>query len=350
MPRVDTALRIAADHARATAFLIHDGVLPSNEGRGYVLRKIMRRAMRNARLIGVEEPFLYKLTGFVAELMQPAYPELMESVQRVARVVKDEEHRYATTFLVAEKVFNDDSQDARRPHHSRRRLLQALRHLRPGARRAGGHGSRARRSPSTAKASNAKWSSSASAPAPVGRAPKRAPSSRPIRSCSNRAARNSWATSELEASSRVIGLLVDKQLVDEVPAGVDGRTGARPDAVLRRSRRPGGRSRRALFRFRREGRRCRNRLPRRARPDRASHRDPRAHPRGRRAARRSGRAAARLPRAATTPPRTCCTPRCARCWARTSSRPAAWSSPAACASTSPTTPPWTAPKSRKSSA
>ena len=64
--RVDTALRIAADHARAAAFLIHDGVLPANDGRGYVLRKIMRRAMRNARLIGVEEPFLYKLTGFVA--------------------------------------------------------------------------------------------------------------------------------------------------------------------------------------------------------------------------------------------------------------------------------------------
>ena len=105
--RVDTALRIAADHARATTFLIHDGVLPSNEGRGYVLRKIMRRAMRNVRLVGVEDQFLYKLTGFVAELMKPAYPELMESVQRVARVVKDEEHRYATTFLVAEKVFND---------------------------------------------------------------------------------------------------------------------------------------------------------------------------------------------------------------------------------------------------
>jgi alanyl-tRNA synthetase len=106
--RVDTALRIAADHSRAAAFLIHDGVLPANEGRGYVLRKIMRRAMRHARLIGVEEPFLYKLTGFVAELMRPAYPEMIESVERVARVVKDEEHRYATTYLVAEKVFNDE--------------------------------------------------------------------------------------------------------------------------------------------------------------------------------------------------------------------------------------------------
>ncbi len=107
-PKADTALRINADHARATAFLIHDGVLPSNDGRGYVLRKIMRRAMRNARLIGRQDPYLYELTGFVAELMRPAYPELMESVQRVARVVKDEEHRYATTFLVAEKVFSDE--------------------------------------------------------------------------------------------------------------------------------------------------------------------------------------------------------------------------------------------------
>ena len=107
-PKSDTVLRINADHARATAFLIHDGVLPSNEGRGYVLRKIMRRAMRHARLIGRTEPYLYALTGFVAELMRPGYPELMESVQRVARVVKDEEHRYATTFLVAEKVFADE--------------------------------------------------------------------------------------------------------------------------------------------------------------------------------------------------------------------------------------------------
>ncbi len=106
--RTDTVLRINADHARATAFLIHDGVLPSNEGRGYVLRKIMRRAMRNARLIGRQDPYLFELTGFVAELMRPAYPELMESVQRVARIVKDEEHRYATTFLVAEKVFAEE--------------------------------------------------------------------------------------------------------------------------------------------------------------------------------------------------------------------------------------------------
>ena len=105
--RVDTVLRIAADHARAAAFLVNDGVVPSNEGRGYVLRKIMRRALRNVCMIGVEEPFLYKMTGFVAELMSVPYPDMLESVQRVARVVKDEEHRYASTFLVAERVFNE---------------------------------------------------------------------------------------------------------------------------------------------------------------------------------------------------------------------------------------------------
>ncbi len=111
-PRNDVALRINADHARATAFLIHDGVTPSNEGRGYVLRKIMRRAMRNARMIGQQDPYLHQLTGFVAELMKPGYPEMMESVPRVSRVVKEEEHRYATTFQVAEKVFAEEARSA----------------------------------------------------------------------------------------------------------------------------------------------------------------------------------------------------------------------------------------------
>ena len=110
--KADTALRIVADHARATEFLIHDGVLPANDGRGYVLRKIMRRAMRHARRIGVHEPFLYRLSEFVAELMKPAYPELMESVERVSRVVRDEEHRYATTFEVAERIFHDEAKGA----------------------------------------------------------------------------------------------------------------------------------------------------------------------------------------------------------------------------------------------
>ena len=111
-PKMDTVMRINADHARSTAFLIHDGVVPSNEGRGYVLRKIMRRAMRNARMAGTSDAYLYKLTGFVAGHMQDAYPEMLESVDRVARIVKEEEQRYATTFQVAERVFRDEAATA----------------------------------------------------------------------------------------------------------------------------------------------------------------------------------------------------------------------------------------------
>lgn len=101
----DTALRIAADHSRAAAFLVHDDVVPANEGRGYVLRKIIRRALRHARLAGFEGLFLSELTGFVASLMQPAYPELSESAERVARIVRDEEQRYERSFVIAEREF-----------------------------------------------------------------------------------------------------------------------------------------------------------------------------------------------------------------------------------------------------
>src|SRR5260370_12681048 len=78
----------------------------------------MGRGIRNARMVGRSEPYLYELTGFVAELMKPGYPEMMESVQRVARVVKDEEHRYATTFQVAERVFQDEIKEIREVKHS----------------------------------------------------------------------------------------------------------------------------------------------------------------------------------------------------------------------------------------
>ena len=90
----NASLRIIADHARAATFLINDGVLPSNEGRGYVLRKILRRGIRHGRLLGQEQPFLYLMVYAVRDLMQGAYPELTDSAARVAKVVEAEERQF----------------------------------------------------------------------------------------------------------------------------------------------------------------------------------------------------------------------------------------------------------------
>ncbi|GAB4262532.1 MAG: alanine--tRNA ligase [Deferrisomatales bacterium] len=94
----DVSLRVVADHIRATAFLVADGVLPSNEGRGYVLRRIMRRAMRHGRLLGFEEPFFHKVSGVVVDLMQDSYPELADKRPYIAKVVLHEEERFSRTL------------------------------------------------------------------------------------------------------------------------------------------------------------------------------------------------------------------------------------------------------------
>jgi alanyl-tRNA synthetase len=92
------SLRVIADHARASTFLISDGVLPANDGRGYVLRKIIRRAIRHGRLLGQEKPFLFEMVFAVRDLMKDAYPELIESANRVAEMIKSEETRFAHTL------------------------------------------------------------------------------------------------------------------------------------------------------------------------------------------------------------------------------------------------------------
>ena len=94
------SLRVIADHSRAATFLISDGVLPANEGRGYVLRKIIRRAIRHGRLLGQTQPFLHKMVEAVVREMHEAYPELDESAARVAKVIETEETRFATTVAV----------------------------------------------------------------------------------------------------------------------------------------------------------------------------------------------------------------------------------------------------------
>src|SRR3974390_904263 len=92
------SLRVIADHSRAATFLISDGVLPSNEGRGYVLRKIIRRAITHGRLLGQTKPFLYQMVFAVRDLMNDAYPELNEAADRVSKAVLAEETRFAHTL------------------------------------------------------------------------------------------------------------------------------------------------------------------------------------------------------------------------------------------------------------
>ena len=104
----DASLRILADHSRAAAFLIGDGVTPSNDGRGYVLRKIIRRAVRHGRMLGLERPFLFEMAQLVAEEMREPYPELLESIGRVAGVIKHEEERFAHTIDLGLKKLEDD--------------------------------------------------------------------------------------------------------------------------------------------------------------------------------------------------------------------------------------------------
>ena len=104
-PQDDLSLRVIADHLRAMTFLIGDGVMPGNEGRGYVLRKIMRRAMRHGKKLGIDEPFLNRLVHVVVKRMSGAYPELIGEAASVERVVLVEEERFGSTLKQAFAVF-----------------------------------------------------------------------------------------------------------------------------------------------------------------------------------------------------------------------------------------------------
>jgi len=104
----NASLRIIADHARAATFLINDGVLPSNEGRGYVLRKILRRGIRHGRLLGQEQPFLYEMVYAVRDLMAGAYPELEDSAARVAKVIGAEEKQFDRVLKVGMTRLNEE--------------------------------------------------------------------------------------------------------------------------------------------------------------------------------------------------------------------------------------------------
>jgi alanyl-tRNA synthetase len=110
---VDVAMKVIADHSRAAAFLVGDGVLPSNEGRGYVLRRIMRRAIRYGRNIGLTRPFLGQTAAVVFDIMKPAYPELRDSAAFIRNVVENEELRFTETLDTGLKLLNDSLEELR---------------------------------------------------------------------------------------------------------------------------------------------------------------------------------------------------------------------------------------------
>ncbi|MDD9912461.1 MAG: alanine--tRNA ligase [Alphaproteobacteria bacterium] len=107
----DVALRVIADHLRCMSFLIVDGVMPGNEGRGYVLRRIMRRAMRYVHMLGIEKPFIYNLMPTLVQVMGEAYPELTRGASMAADVIKLEEERFGRTLKQGMKLLGEESSD-----------------------------------------------------------------------------------------------------------------------------------------------------------------------------------------------------------------------------------------------
>ncbi|MCX6565227.1 MAG: alanine--tRNA ligase [Candidatus Aminicenantes bacterium] len=109
----DVSVRIIADHARSIAFLIGDGIMPANDGRGYVLRRLVRRAFRQGQKLGLDQPFVFALLGVVADIMKDAYPELMSSLPLLSRICRAEEERFRHALASGFRYFQEYVREAK---------------------------------------------------------------------------------------------------------------------------------------------------------------------------------------------------------------------------------------------
>jgi len=105
----DISIRVIADHSRALTFLIGDGILPSNEGRGYVLRRILRRAARHGKMLGINKPFLHQCSQVVIEMMKEAYPDLVEKSSYITKVILNEEQRFMETLDAGLRILQEET-------------------------------------------------------------------------------------------------------------------------------------------------------------------------------------------------------------------------------------------------
>ena len=128
--KTDVSLRVITDHIRSTVMMICDGVIPSNEGRGYVLRRLLRRAARHGKLLGIDRPFLSDVASTVIKESGGAYPELVEKQKYIHKVIENEEASFNKTIDSGLAILNDKHRGFRRQGAVRRGRIPAVRHLR----------------------------------------------------------------------------------------------------------------------------------------------------------------------------------------------------------------------------
>ena len=154
----DVRYRIIADHSRTAAIIIGDGVSPGNDGRGYVLRRLLRRVIRSAKLLGIDTPIVGELMATVRDAMGPSYPELVTDFDRIHRIAVAEETAFNRTLASGSRLFEDAAerhQGLRRHRAVRHRRVHPARHLRLPDRTDPRDGRRGRPVASTKKASAA---------------------------------------------------------------------------------------------------------------------------------------------------------------------------------------------------